>query len=513
MSQSRVAIAYVLLSIMALAGLSMGPIPLVVDFPNHAARLFVACNIGNPVFSRMYEVDYSLIPNLAIDVLHKPFCGLIDPMPFLRGTLAVTMAGILLIVWKLHSLLNDRPNGFVLIAPAMSFNLVTSMGYLNFLIGTLLFLVFAWIMWRFDVLRRHPALAIAVPNVVGIMVYFCHVFALALVGVFLFGLRFAFERDHPLIRRTLRSATYSAAAFAIPLLMMLLTERSGGEIAFASIDKLRTVLAPFLYGDGKLAAALLCVWVMVLCFAALTKRLRIAEQVRTPLLFLLLYVVLLPRVVLDAVDIDSRSLVSITLLAVAGLGMCRENGRFLSAAKLEILIGLAATATILVQMFNLAPKVRQLGLATAELRDALTTIEPNSAVLSMQDKSRAPPIAKMFYWHLGSYMTSDRGAFNPLEFTGKGMQPLHAAAAFDCIDVPVGVPLSREAATNLLRAETAAMLRREKNRRYGYAHHWDRRFDYVLYYHFGGADNPFPRLLTPVRQGSYFTLFRIRAQT
>ena len=73
----------------------------------------------------------------------------------------------------------------------MTFNLVTSMGYLNYLIGTLLFLLFALVMLRFDVLRRHRALALILPNAFGSLIFLCHIFAVALAGVFLFGLRLA----------------------------------------------------------------------------------------------------------------------------------------------------------------------------------------------------------------------------------------------------------------------------------------------------------------------------------
>src|SRR5688572_26745254 len=88
--EALIPIAYVLLSLVGLAGLWAGDVPLAVDFPNHAARLFIECNIGDPALARMYLVEYSLIPNLAIDLLNQPFCGLVDPMTFLRGTLVLT---------------------------------------------------------------------------------------------------------------------------------------------------------------------------------------------------------------------------------------------------------------------------------------------------------------------------------------------------------------------------------------------------------------------------------------
>ena len=71
---------------------------------------------------------YDLIPNLAIDLINRPFCGVADPMTVIRVAMALALAGVLGVTWKIHRLLNDKPNAFVLLAPAMSFNIVTGMG-------------------------------------------------------------------------------------------------------------------------------------------------------------------------------------------------------------------------------------------------------------------------------------------------------------------------------------------------------------------------------------------------
>ena len=264
----------------------IGDVPLAVDFPNHAARLFIECNLGDPALSRMYSVEYSLIPNLAIDLLNQPFCGLVDPMTFLRGTLVLTMAGILLVVWKLHTHLNDRPNAFVLLAPAMTFNLVTSMGYLNYLIGTFLFLLFAWVMLRFDVLRRHRALAIALPNLFGGLIFLCHIFAVALAGVFLFGLRLAAESGRPWLARTVRAGALTAVSFAVPLAMMLLAERSGFGFAYAIAAKIRTLWAPMIYLNIVVSGGIAVAWLVLFYWSFRERHAFVAPQMRWPVVSL-----------------------------------------------------------------------------------------------------------------------------------------------------------------------------------------------------------------------------------
>jgi hypothetical protein len=44
--------------------------PPIVDFANHAARLSLACNAGDPAVDAMYRYSLGLIPNLAADLIN-----------------------------------------------------------------------------------------------------------------------------------------------------------------------------------------------------------------------------------------------------------------------------------------------------------------------------------------------------------------------------------------------------------------------------------------------------------
>lgn len=495
-------IAYVLLSLTGLCGLLIGDVPLAVDFPNHGARLFIECNLGDPALSRMYSVEYSLIPNLAIDLLNQPFCGLVDPMTFLRGTLVLTMTGILLVVWKLHTHVNDRPNAFVLLAPAMTFNLVTSMGYLNYLIGTFLFLLFAWVMLRFDVLRQHRALAIALPNIFGGLIFLCHIFAVALAGVFLFGLRLAAESERPWLARTLRSGALTAVSFAVPLAMMLLAERSGFGFAYALGAKVRALWAPMIYLNTAVSASIAVAWLALIYWSFREKHVAIAPQVRLAILLLLAMPLLLPSGILNAADVDSRMIVSVSYLAIASICLRWESGTSRAA---EIAAGAVALGTLTLQGSMLLSKIGTYEGQVAELRRGLKAIPPLSSVLSAGTEEHTPPLPFNFYVHLASYATWDRKAFNPLEFTGKGMQPLQTEPSFACIDVASGgtlsVPMLRDSVST-----TNGVSNRDP--RVKYADRWDRNFDYMIYYHFGAFGNPAPKQLRPIVEGSFFTIFQ-----
>ena len=499
--------AYVLLSAIGIIGLSIGSVPFAVDLANHATRLFIECNAADPVLSRMYTVHYDLIPNLAIDLINQPFCGVVDPMTVVRGAMAAAMAGVLLATWKIHVLLNQKPNAFVLLAPAMTFNIVTGMGYLNYLVGTFLFLAFVWTMLRYKVLDRHPVLAFLLPNLFGALLFLCHIFALGLAGVFLFGMRFARGERQDLVRRTVGAGALTALAFVVPLLMMLFAERSGVGFAYPLPGKIRALWAPMLYSSVRVAGLLTFVWFALFLWALREKHIRFAASLRWPLIFLGIFALLLPSALLDAVDLDSRSLVAVAFLAIAAIG-ARPGTRIPSSAQAAAIA--VAVATIGLQLGTAVPKIVIYERQVAELRGASARVfRPYDTVLAMANQDAEPLGIQQFYTHLLSYETRERQIFNPSEFTGKGMQPLRVTPEFVCLDVPAGRPLSYRFAGVMLDPANGSVLSKPQFANLRYAYRWDRKFDYVLFYDFGKPENPFPTILQPVERGSFFTIYRV----
>lgn len=503
---SLVGPAYLLLSLIALGGLTIGAVPLSVDLANHAARLLIECNPGDQFFSRMYSVEYDLIPNLAIDLLNRPLCGFADPMTVVRGGMITATAGVLLMSWKLHRLFNERPHALVLLAPAMTFNIVTGMGYVNYLIGTFLLLLFAWTLLRFRLTERHPVVAILVPNLFGALIFLCHIFALALAGMFLLGLRFAAAGGQPLAKRILKAGLLTGASFIVPMVMILLSDRSGSGFQYLLAGKVRAFWGPLIYWSILPTAVLAFTWIALLWWVFRERFVIVEPRVRWSLAAMFVFSLALPSILLGATDLDSRCLTSLAFLAVASL-KARPDGSGYSAVPRapQAAAVLIAFVTVAVQIGLAAPKSALLDRQVAELRRAASIIQPLQPVLVLQDDRQAPPMQEHLYFHLASYLTRDRSAFNPSEFTGVGMQPLRAKPEFACIDAPAGEPIFVSTAAQLINPSAAAATAVGQK---PYAVRWPERFDYVILYQWGEKSNPFPAILTPVRHGSFFTIFR-----
>jgi hypothetical protein len=123
----------------------------------------------------------------------------------------------------------------------------------------------------------------------------------------------------------------------------------------------------------------------------------------------------------------------------------------------------------------------------------------------VRDDLPGQTVAPAAYTHLASFAIVDRKAFDPLEFTGRGMQPLAAAPAFRAITVQAARPLTAENARALERwtAPATAQMARD---RLTYAAAWPQHFDRVIYYHFGDPANFDPSALKTVAEGSFFAI-------
>ena len=71
------------------------------------------------------------------------------------------------------------------------------------------------------------------------------------------------------------------------------------------------------------------------------------------------------------------------------------------------------------------------------------------------------------------------------------------------------MPLQAKVARALKGRLTARQLKLVEKANATFAMGWHRKFDYVVYYHFGKAENFEPSLLRPLHQGSFFSIFRV----
>jgi hypothetical protein len=108
--------------------------------------------------------------------------------------------------------------------------------------------------------------------------------------------------------------------------------------------------------------------------------------------------------------------------------------------------------------------------------------------------------------------TIERSAFSPTFFADPAKQPLRVKPPLAHLHAPDNEPISVEQLVAAADPMTSADLAARKYR-YGYRAYfafWPERFDYVVVMHFARpVENPVPRHLTRIAQGSYFDLYRV----
>jgi hypothetical protein len=492
--------AYVALCALSLLPFLLVEHPPIVDFANHAARLSLACSAGDPAVDAMYHYHLGLIPNLAADLVNWPLCGLMGPAAVLKATIAGSLALVYLSGWLIQQKLFGRTNAFLLLLPAFAMNIVTSMGYINFLVGAAVAcLMVALIIGRH---RRFTELVV-IGNAGGLILFFCHIFALALGVVLILGfmLRDA-ARD---ARGSMLAGLKVAAMFALPLILIPLVPSASEALRIDYIGKGRAVAALFMtqHPNPSIFGMLL----FIPLYLVMRKGwVRIERAMWWPLGALATYVVLVPSGLQEAIDIDARTMVALAWLFFASLQIV-DHKREISAAVAASAAGLVGFALLMTVMVW-----QPFSNEVAEFRKADRVLPANALVLSVAPKDVTTCTAgSLAYGHLTSYATLDRRIFNPMDFTGVGMQPLRATPAFAPYDIPHAMPFDPETAEKLANP-TAEFEKKIKLHKAEFAARWPERFDYVIYYHFGAAPNFDPARLELVEQGSYFSILKIKGR-
>jgi hypothetical protein len=173
-----------------LVPLFLTEIPPLLDYPNHLARMHILSRLpGDADLARIYGTVWRIVPNIGIDLAMPALMHVLPLM--VAGKVFVALALILPLVGvvALHRALFGAVSYWPLAAGLVAYNRLFFSGFLNFLIGVGLALLGA-ALWR--ALRERPApLRVGSAVVVAIVIFFCHLIAVAFYGLLLIGLELA----------------------------------------------------------------------------------------------------------------------------------------------------------------------------------------------------------------------------------------------------------------------------------------------------------------------------------
>lgn len=497
-------IVLALLVVVSFLPVLLTPIPAMVDYPNHLARMYILSQNGTPGANPHYEVTWAFYPNLGMDLLVPQLARLMSvenaTRLFLLLSQCLIVTGALLIEWVRKGRIHLA--GFA--ALAFLYCLPFSWGFVNFEFGLGLAL---WGIAVYLSLAEGPwPLRFAANLIFVAALYVAHFFSLGIYGATL-GL---FELSR--IRQGQVAYPIAAArlgALALPALALLaimhVTAGSIGSqgniwfVAFKPVWPLR-----IMNGYNLTIAAVTGLTLMIaLLFAARRGVLRLEPAgIWLAVGFALLYLAI-PSKLFGTSFVDLRMIPAAGLIlpAFCSLSLPSRAWRMAALAAISGVILLNLAVVLAVWLPYRADYAAMIA--------SFQKIDRGSRVLvGSADNKGDPPFADLtsYPMYYGPTLAVHyANAFVPNLFTETGKQPVRPREAVRNIAVPYGGPVP----SGLLAAIAMGQPPADAPQ---FVRTWDRDFDYL--YVLGSADaNPLPDRLEVLETSKRFVLYRIRRKS
>ncbi len=460
------------------------PVPPLLDYPNHLARLWLLAGggAGGPL-AQIYGVDWTgAVINIGTDLVARtvgPFVGPSRLPPLLLMVACVLPPlGAVLLNRAVYGGFHWWQAGFGLLA--WCFTLLA--GFLNFQIS----LGFALLAAASDPLpskrRGAPVRRIAT----GAALLICHPFGCVFYGALLtslaWGPGFRDPLDGSTGSRLGRVLWPGVCATLIPVAALWLfapvlpggheatpmLSRWGGDFV---LNKVLTALSVIVTYDARTDFLFVIALWIVLRWVIGMGRGRVHAGLWYGAGGMALASFAVPAAVADTAYIDVRLPVMAALMAAAGLSPTTRLPSWMAAAALAGVV-LARTGWI-----GAVWEARQADVQS--VARALASVPPGALVLPAEHCCQPGPIGRRLlvttptYLHDPALAVPWRQAFVPTLFAAPGKQPLRVLPPWDRLAAPEG----RTAPLTSIRDYSSRPLERVF---FGYLEHWRERFDYML---------------------------------
>lgn len=508
-----------LLALAALVVLIVAPfflvdVPPVLDYPNHLARLYVlAFGADDPALSAMYAPHWSIVPNLAIDLVGPPLMHLLPVSVVGRVLLAlaalIPVAGVILY----HRAVFGVRSWWPLASGVIAFNGILFFGFMNYLyaVGLAFMLAAYWIALR----ARHPLVAVAGSAAGVVVLFFCHI-AGPLLFALLAGLHEvvllwrAWRGRQSLRQRLLRLAgLFLALLPAVALFVSSALAETKAPLEWEPpMDKLVQLFTPLASYDPRITLLSAMVAVAVLIYVQF-RRPRIDAATALAFLVIAAAYVVAPRRAMSGSVIEVRLTIVLAFLLVGGVLPVLSS----RAARV---VGVALAAVVVVRAAHVASVWVAHRSDLADLRAVIAPVPPGARVLAVsagigapktyvasEPAGAVPPIMYHVDEHLPALLVIERHAFWPQLFADPRQQPVVVRPAYAAISNSLGEP------------QSVALLASDRplaDPPVPYMQDWPGHFDYVLVLDAGAlADTALrPDRLDLVKATHFAALYRIR---
>jgi hypothetical protein len=404
------------LAVIALIPLAVTGLPPILDYPNHMARMHLLAALpGSADLARWYRVDWSPIPDLALDAIVPELARIMPVEQAMRLALAAILLGLAGGCVTLHRVAFGRWSFWPLAGFMLLYNRMLLWGFLNYLAGLALAL---WAIAAWLAIERRPAgLRAATGAVIATMLYFAHLAAFGCYGITILALSIALRARMPAIAVRAIPAFVSLLP-AAALFLMSRTAGAPGGIAYGNpLRKLDLPVSIFDNYDRVLDGATFVVLLVAVIVGLARGALELHPRLRWSMLALLAAFLVLPSRLLATSGIDHRLPIAIALLFVAASDWSGLGG------KGRRIVAIALGATFLARLAVIGTVWREADLEYESLRPALAFIGTGDAV-AVAASPRAVQAGGIPLYHFPTLAVIRRDAFVPTLFADPSQQPI-----------------------------------------------------------------------------------------
>jgi hypothetical protein len=489
-----------LLTAASLLPVLVAPIPAMVDYLNHLARMYILSQSGTPEANPYYEAAWALYPNLAMDLIIPQMARLVSVENAARLFLLSSQLLIIGGAVALERVAKGRVHLAGFAAIMFLYCLPFTWGFVNFEFGSgvMLWGIAAYLM----VAERKWPVRFLVNAIFVAGLFVAHFFSLGVYGATLglYELRRAYDR-----KLSYRDVALRLLVLATPVVLLLILM----ELTAGSIGSDGTIwrfeykpLWPFRIMNGyslTVSSASAVALMASLYFAA---RRGVLKLEPTGILlaagFSFLYVAL-PSKLLGTSFADLRMIPAAALIIPAFCSLSLPNRRWVAAA-LTVVTGITLANLTTVCLVWLSYREDY-----AAVIESFRKIDRGALVLVGSSEDGDPPFNDltrypMFYAPALAVHYAD--AFVPNLYTEVGKQPVQVRSDFRRLAMP-------DAGLVPMRVLTAIAARETQPEAPSSIGTWYRDYDY-LYILGPRVANPLPNLLEELDKSERFVLYKIR---
>ena len=479
-------------------------VPAMPDYPARLASFhLIGGGAHDPVTARFYRIDWMAVPNLASELL-VPLLAQIFPL----NVAAKLFLALGLLMWVLGGgLLQRALYGRIGLAPLagafFAYNGNFLWGFLNyfFAAGLTLLVFAAWV----DSENRPGVWRILCFTLAATAIYFCHVFAAAVLLVMIAG--FEAARAGFDARLLLRKAVAVAILFLPSAAIFFFLRPNGGDsklefnLAATMQDRFESLIG--ISFDHPLYALPIAL-IALLGLALLLRRGSIHPGMRLVLAALLLGTLAAPEWAMGgwAVHLRLPAFFCAVLFAATDIRLERPVA---VAASCLVLALQAWNAIMLNGAWQLYDRRYH------EFRDAMAALPRGQRLLTVMDTDPYGVESDQPYWHMAEFAIIDRGDMTALMFTTKGQHVVQLNPPFDRIaaaSAQQGSPPSIGELNDLAAGRTDRDP--DISGVFPYLVRFQCHYDEVVVVRLDGEHNIAPAMLRLRHQGSFFDLYDIK---